>query len=452
MNSTHRGFLRPYSAGFSFIARLCDAAIIWFTLFALLRTFNVYESHLYQYAALLSIIFYFLMAEFSSTFRSARLENYGDIAGRVIFAWVFTSIALFLVAFFTKTSIEFSRLAVGIWLVITPILLITERLLIFFSLRHLRSSVNNTRTYAILGNSNIASTLPQHIEALSWTGLQFTGQYEDLDYLMEELERRPIDYVFLAYPGNEQEKVIAAIKVLNDSTTSTYLVPDLLHSELLGSRWIMLGNTPLVVINDHPFYGGEWFLKKVEDYVLGPLILLLILPVLVIIALAIKLTSEGPILFKQRRHGLNGEIIKVFKFRTMTVLDDGDVVVQATKNDARVTTVGKFLRRYSLDELPQFLNVLQGTMSIVGPRPHALAHNEHYRKLIDGYMQRHKVKPGITGWAQVNGFRGETETLDKMQSRVEHDIYYINHWSLGLDLKIILLTILNGFSSSKNGY
>jgi len=444
MHSVHRGFLRPFSTGISFIARLCDAAIIWLALTASLRLFNIFESSLYQYATFLSIIFYFLMAEFSSTFSSARLENYGDIAGKVVFAWVLTSIALFLVAFFTKTSVEFSRLAIGTWLCITPILLITERLLIFFCLRHLRSSINNTRTYAILGTGKVAKTLPEQIQTLSWTGLQLIGQYDHLEDLLKELEKKPIDYVFLTYSESEHEKIIAAIKALNDTTISTYFVPDLLLSELLGSRWIMLGNTLLVVINDHPFYDGGWFLKKIEDFVLSLLILILISPILAIIALAVKLTSSGPILFKQRRHGLNGEIIKVYKFRTMTVLDDGNVVVQATKNDARITTIGKFLRRYSLDELPQFINVLQGTMSIVGPRPHALAHNEHYRKLINGYMQRHKVKPGITGWAQVNGFRGETDTLDKMQSRVEHDIYYINHWSLGLDLKIIMFTILSG--------
>jgi putative colanic acid biosynthesis UDP-glucose lipid carrier transferase len=166
---------------------------------------------------------------------------------------------------------------------------------------------------------------------------------------------------------------------------------------------------------------------------------------MLLIAIAIKLDSKGPVLFKQRRYGLNGEVIQVLKFRTMKTLDDGVMVVQASKDDPRITTLGRFLRKTSLDELPQFWNVLQGNMSIVGPRPHAVAHNEEYRQLIEGYMLRHKVKPGITGWAQVNGFRGETETLDKMQSRVEYDLFYINHWSLAFDLKIIGLTIIKGF-------
>lgn len=178
---------------------------------------------------------------------------------------------------------------------------------------------------------------------------------------------------------------------------------------------------------------------------------MLILPLLALIAVGIKFTSAGPVLFKQRRYGLNGELVEVWKFRSMTVCDDGDAVVQAKRGDARITPFGAFLRRTSLDELPQFINVLQGRMSIVGPRPHAVAHNEEYRRLIHGYMLRHKVKPGITGWAQVNGWRGETDTLDKMQKRIDYDLEYIRNWSIGVDLKIILMTVFKGFVG-KNVY
>jgi putative colanic acid biosynthesis UDP-glucose lipid carrier transferase len=175
--------------------------------------------------------------------------------------------------------------------------------------------------------------------------------------------------------------------------------------------------------------------------VLGLAIQLLLLPVMIGVALAVKLTSPGPVIFRQRRYGLYGEEIIVYKFRSMTVAEDGNLVVQACKDDPRLTPIGAFLRRSSLDELPQFFNVLQGRMSIVGPRPHAVAHNEQYRKLIKGYMLRHKVKPGITGWAQVNGMRGETETLDKMQARIQYDLDYLRSWSLWLDLWIILKTV-----------
>jgi putative colanic acid biosynthesis UDP-glucose lipid carrier transferase len=451
MNSASHGLLRPYSAAFSLLVRFADAAIIWLTLYGVMRFIEVYESPPYKYASLLAIIFFFLTAEFTSTFQSSRLENFADIAGKVIFAWALTCIALFFISFITKSSQEFSRLTILSWLLITPVLLTIERMVIFFTLHRLRSQFSNTRSYAILGNSSQTQSLLKQIEESSWTGLQLVGKHDDLPTLLAQIEQQSIDYIFLCYPGDAQEKIIAAITALNDSTASIYLVPNLLVSDLLGSRWIMLGNTPLIVINDHPFYGGWWLLKKMEDIVLGALILLLILPIMLVIGLAIKLTSPGPVLFKQRRHGLNGEVIKVYKFRTMTALDDGDIVVQASKNDPRFTSIGKFLRRYSLDELPQFINVLQGTMSIVGPRPHAVAHNEYYRALINGYMQRHKVKPGITGWAQVNGLRGETDTIDKMQARVEYDTYYINHWSIGFDLKIILLTILTG-ANDKSAY
>jgi putative colanic acid biosysnthesis UDP-glucose lipid carrier transferase len=208
---------------------------------------------------------------------------------------------------------------------------------------------------------------------------------------------------------------------------------------------------PLVSVFESPIYGSNFFLKRLEDLVLGSLILLLISPFMLAIAIAVKLTSPGPAIFKQRRYGLNGEVIEVWKFRSMSVLEDGGHVPQAQKNDPRVTRLGAFMRRTSLDELPQFINVLQGQMSIVGPRPHAVAHNEQYRKLIHGYMLRHKVKPGITGWAQVNGWRGETDTMEKMEMRVKYDLDYINNWSLWLDLKIIVMTAFVGMRG-KNAY
>ena len=204
-----------------------------------------------------------------------------------------------------------------------------------------------------------------------------------------------------------------------------------------------LVSIPAPSLHETPFYGVDGWVKRLEDLLMASLILLLI-PML-IIAAAVKLTSPGPVLFKQRRYGLNGSVVEVWKFRSMTVTEDGDRVIQAQKNDARITPLGAFLRRTSLDELPQFFNVLQGTMSVVGPRPHAVAHNEQYRGLIRGYMLRHKVKPGITGWAQISGWRGETETLDKMAMRVKHDLDYVKNWSLWLDLKIIFLTVFKGF-------
>jgi len=219
-------------------------------------------------------------------------------------------------------------------------------------------------------------------------------------------------------------------------------VPDIFVFDLIQARVDSIGDLPVVAVCETPFYGFNGLIKRLSDFFLASAILVLIAPILIAIAIGVKMSSPGPILFKQRRYGVDGRKIVVYKFRTMTVAEDGDVVRQATKNDARVTRFGAFLRKTSLDELPQFINVLQGRMSVVGPRPHAVAHNELYRKLIRGYMIRHKVRPGITGLAQVNGFRGETETVDKMKGRIEYDLAYLRNWSVLLDLQIVLKTVV----------
>ena len=444
--STHSQ-ARGFQVELAYLNRILDAAIIWFSLYLLRQYFQIESDKqaIYVLPALLAIIIYFLAAELFTLYRLVRLTSLGEITKKIVVIWAVVTLVLLLIAVATKSSTDYSRLTIGSWLILCPVALITSHLMLFKLFHHLSNQRNNLHSYAILGEGQAIHTLPEKIAQAPWARFRLAGTFTNLPALLEELKINPVDYVFLSYGSHEQQKIISAIRALEDSTASVYLVPDLLLSDLLGSRWIMLGDTPLVVINDHPFYGGWWALKKIEDLVLGSLILLLTLPLMAVIAIVIKLSSPGPVLFKQRRHGLNGEVIKIFKFRTMTSLEDGDVIVQATQQDTRITKIGKFLRRHSLDELPQFFNVLEGTMSIVGPRPHALAHNEHYRQLISGYMQRHKVKPGITGWAQAHGLRGETETVDKMQKRVEYDLYYINHWSIGLDLKIILLTIFNGF-------
>ncbi|EFO0300631.1 undecaprenyl-phosphate glucose phosphotransferase, partial [Escherichia coli] len=234
-------------------------------------------------------------------------------------------------------------------------------------------------------------------------------------------------------------KMKELIKALTDTTCSVILIPDVFTFNILQSRTEEVNGIPVVPIFETPLNGINMVLKRLEDIILSVVILTLISPILIIISLCVKLTSPGPIIFKQTRYGMDGKPIKVWKFRTMVVMEN-DNVTQATKNDVRVTKVGRFLRRTSLDELPQFFNVLFGGMSIVGPRPHAVIHNEQYRSLIEGYMLRHKVKPGITGWAQINGWRGETDTLEKMEKRVEYDLEYIREWSIWLDIRIIFLT------------
>jgi len=238
-----------------------------------------------------------------------------------------------------------------------------------------------------------------------------------------------------------QPRILQVLDELKDTTASIFFVPDMFVTDLIKGRTGSVCGMPVISVCETPFTGSNGLVKRLSDIVLSVVILLLISPLLLVVAAAVKLSSPGPVIFRQRRYGLDGKQILVYKFRSMTVTEDGSSVQQATKNDNRITPLGAFLRKTSIDELPQFINVLQGRMSIVGPRPHAVAHNEMYRKLIKGYMVRHKVKPGITGWAQVNGYRGETDTLDKMEGRIEYDLDYLRNWSLWLDLYIIAKTI-----------
>jgi putative colanic acid biosynthesis UDP-glucose lipid carrier transferase len=251
-----------------------------------------------------------------------------------------------------------------------------------------------------------------------------------------------IQFIYLSLPMASQPRILHVLDELKDTTASIYFVPDMFITDLIQGRSGSVCGMPVISVCESPFTGSNGIIKRTSDIILSLLILILIAPLLLLIAIAIKLDSPGPVIFKQRRYGLDGEEILVYKFRSMRVCEDGDTIRQAQKGDARITRIGAFLRKNSLDELPQFVNVLQGRMSIVGPRPHAVAHNEIYRNLIKGYMIRHKVKPGITGWAQVNGYRGETRTLDKMQARIDHDLDYLRNWSLRLDMRIILKTIL----------
>lgn len=269
-------------------------------------------------------------------------------------------------------------------------------------------------------------------------GIAHLGKIKDL---VEYVRSHDVDVIYIALPMSSQPRIVQLLDELRDTTVSIYFVPDFFMTDLIQARMDDLGGLPVVAVCESPFTGVNGLFKQAFDFVLAAIILLLIAPLLLLIALAVKLTSPGPVLFRQYRYGLDGERILVYKFRSMTVCENGDTIAQARVGDSRVTPLGAFLRRTSLDELPQFINVLQGRMSVVGPRPHAVAHNETYRKLIKGYMVRHKVRPGITGWAQVNGCRGETETLDKMKRRIDFDLEYLRNWSFLLDLRIILRTV-----------
>jgi putative colanic acid biosynthesis UDP-glucose lipid carrier transferase len=334
----------------------------------------------------------------------------------------------------------------------------------------LRSRGYNTRFAAIVGMTELGAQLAAQMNGISSLGLRVYGFYDDRDEerchpippelvtrggtladLVDAAKAGDVDLIYIAFPLRAEPRINQLLRELSDTTATVYLAADFYVYDLLHARWVTLGAVPTMSMHETPFYGVDGWLKRLEDIVIASVVLVVIAIPMAIIGLGVKLTSPGPVLFRQRRYGLNGEVIDVIKFRSMTVTEDGEHIRQATKEDSRITKFGAFLRRTNLDELPQFLNVLEGSMSIVGPRPHAVAHNELYRKKIRGYMLRHKVKPGITGWAQVNGWRGETDTLEKMERRVEHDLDYIRNWSLLWDLQIIFMTVFKS-DARRNAY
>ena len=323
---------------------------------------------------------------------------------------------------------------------------------------------------AIIGANKQGVQLANQIDKDVSLGYQLVGFYDDLDAkedrikidkkhtlkgdfnkLLQDINKKHIDIVYIVLPISAVDRMRHMLAELSDLAVTVHIVPDFFVFNLMRAKWSYIGNMMTLSVFDTPFYGVGGVLKRIEDVILASIILLLITIPMIIIAILIKFNSKGPVLFKQTRYGLSGKPITVWKFRSMTVCEDGAEIKQAQKNDTRITSLGNFLRKTSLDELPQFFNALQGQMSIVGPRPHAVAHNEAYRHDIDGYMLRHLVKPGITGWAQINGYRGETDTIEKMEKRVEFDLDYIKNWSIGLDLKIIFMTIFKGFVN-KNAY
>jgi len=322
------------------------------------------------------------------------------------------------------------------------------------------------RNAVIAGSSELGAKLAAQISDSALLGIHLDGIFDDrrperrvmieevpvlgrLDQLAEYVKSHHVDLIYITLPMASQPRILRLLNELRDTTASIYFVPDIFVFDLIQARMDSINGIPVVAVCETPFFGVNGMLKSISDFVLGTLILILISPLLLVLAAGVKLSSPGPVLFRQRRYGLDGRQITVYKFRTMVVLEDGEEIKQATRDDQRITPFGRFLRRTSLDELPQFINVVQGRMSIVGPRPHAVAHNETYRKLINGYMVRHKVKPGITGWAQVNGLRGETDTVDKMRQRIEYDLGYLRNWSLRLDLQIIAKTIFLVFRDGR---
>ncbi len=453
----------PHSSLTDAVRRSVDAACLLLALQLAVRFTSPLRTESFWLLAAVAIALFFMIGEFCGMYRNWRGASAEKEILCALIAWSLTFVALLAIGLITGTQLD--RSTVLLWLLATPVLIGISRLGIRALQRTLRTHGLNTRRFAVVGVNELAFQLARNVSAMPELGLKLFGFYDDrpesrtpevpldvghrvgnLDELVAAARKGEIDMIYLTFPMRAEQRIRLVLERLADTTASVYIVPDFFVFELLHSRWTNIGGLPAVSVFEHPFYGVDGLVKRIVDLSLGTLALVVAAFPMAIIALLIKITSDGPVFFRQRRYGLDGREIQVWKFRSMRVCENGDRVVQATKSDPRVTPFGSFLRRSSLDELPQLFNVLEGSMSLVGPRPHASAHNEEYRTMIQGYMLRHKVKPGITGLAQVSGWRGETDTLDKMQRRIECDHRYIREWSLWLDLKILFRTIFVVFA------
>ncbi len=376
----------------------------------------------------------------------------------VLIRWLILLGVLFAIGYATKSSEDLPRRLVLPWAIITLPFLILCTLVLQEWLRRIVYSKENSRSVVFAGCNEVSLSLAHRLTTTSGNGLSVAGFFDDrsprrlgveentelrgkLSEMTEFIKKNNIDVVFVALPMRHVRRVLDLLDELRDTTVSIYYVPDVFVFDLVQARMGEVAGFPVVAMCETPFYGYRGLTKRISDVILASLITICILPLMAVIALVVRLSSPGPAVFRQLRYGLDGRQITVYKFRTMTVMENGPEIRQASLDDARITRIGKFLRRYSLDELPQLINVLQGRMSLVGPRPHAVAHNEMYRKLIKGYMSRHKVLPGITGLAQVNGLRGETKNIEQMEARVHYDLEYLRHWSVFLDIKILAKTV-----------
>ena len=390
-----------------------------------------------------------------------------ESAQHILITWFLLALLLLLLGFATSYIRIFYVNTLIIWLALTPILQILGTLILNKFTPFIIQLQGPIKKSVIVGVNPRSINLATKIMGSSYHAVRFMGYFEDrvlnrlpegfntpllgkLSDLPLYVKENGINVIYISLPMVSQPRILGLLDALKDTTASIYFVPDIFLTDLIQSRIDKIGDIPIVAVRETPFIGANGLVKRATDILFALAILLIISPILLIVAIGVKLSSSGSVIFKQKRYGLNGEEILIYKFRSMTIVDDGDNVPQATKNDQRTTSFGRMIRKTSLDEMPQFFNVLQGRMSIVGPRPHAVAHNEMYRKLIKGYMIRHKVKPGITGWAQVNGFRGETQQLDKMQARVDYDLEYLRNWSPRLDIYIIIKTVWVVFIKGQN--
>lgn len=464
-----RGKLKEYSSAFTLLLRLADALMIaaaataayWLKFGGLDLGEN--EATSIVIALLLAN---FLFAELG-VYRSWRVGSLAHEIGLLWLGWALTFLLLTGLLFALKIGASYSRVWIGLWFTLTAVALALTHVSLRISLRWLRKKGYNVRTLCVIGDGLSAMQVIQLAQRQTGLGFKPVAWFGTVQIpspesavpagLLADLESfvadHPVDEVWVAVPLQDEHHLRATFRALRHSTANIRYIPDLYGYELLNHSATEIGGMPMLDLSVSPMQGINRLVKRVEDLTLGTLFLLIASPVMVLIAIGIKLTSPGPVLFKQKRIGWSGNQFEIYKFRSMKLheVTISGLLPQATKNDPRITKFGQFLRRTSLDELPQLVNVLQGRMSLVGPRPHAVEHHQLYVDAVPSYAARHLVKPGITGYAQVSGYRGETDTNEKMEKRVEYDLLYIQKWSLWLDIKIILFTVLKGLKN-ENAY
>jgi len=452
----------------SFLLRIIDMSLVVFALLVVMQGYHVEFSKDYLLVVAAVLLLFSYISELFGLYRSWRLGKFSHMC-RLLFAVVTVCFLItFTALFFFKYAALYSRVVMIGWFSLSVFLLLSWRLCVREIKLIRRSKGLSIENVAIVGLTETGMLLYDEILKHNELGFNCIGFFDDrdanrIDNLDTQLIQGSISQAIdLAKSGNikklyvclpmlAEKRIADIIQQLGNSTIDVLITPDFLMKNLMHARIGNVGEVDTISVFESPVNGTKRFYKRTFDILFSLCAIIAISPVLIAVSIAVYLSSPGAILFKQDRYGLDGRKIKVWKFRSMTVTENADKVTQAHKGDARITNVGAFIRRTSLDELPQFFNVLKGDMSVVGPRPHAVAHNEEYRNLVSYYMLRHKVLPGITGWAQVNGWRGETDTLYKMEKRIEFDLAYIRNWSLWWDVKIVFLTLFKGFVG-KNVY
>ncbi|MFV0448139.1 MAG: undecaprenyl-phosphate glucose phosphotransferase [Vibrio sp.] len=466
---TPRKVLKLADDGYATLLKMVDFLLINLMLTSIIESLGDHETAIDILAAFIFSVIFLLVGEYCKLYSYRTLRRIRASFFRLLATLTISVLVMEVVKYFFKNvdGVTITNLNPTVfisWYLLAYGVLLAARLIPIASVRIFRQKMNQKQRIAIIGMTPAGIAISRsllneyHLNDIDVAyyddrGEQRFGYLTKIPYngkvdgLLEKARKGEIDEVYVALPMVAKDRIRHYLEQLSDSTVDTYLVPDLYTYNISISKVKSVNGVQTFSVFGSPFDGVGAVIKRVEDIIIGSIITLMISPVLLAVAIGVKMSSPGPVLFKQDRYGLGGKKIKVWKFRSMKVMENSEVVTQATKNDPRVTKFGSFIRRTSLDELPQFINVLQGSMSIVGPRPHAVAHNEEYRKIVDNYMIRHKIKPGITGWAQINGYRGETETVDKMEKRIQFDIQYMQNWTLWLDFKIIFLTIFKGFVS-----